>query len=262
MYEDAQGALDEAFKHVKRVEAAVASEHSSAQSFAEPGWGGLKSVEELWADAHSEKGNLCVSQSAPHEAMANYELALSHHPDHPRATVGLSTLLLDIYTHIIPAQPTTLLLDFAASITDPSSTTLSPPPSTPILATIPSSLTPPSPSPTLAHRSNPSLVLGLPSTTTTTTTHPPLPRPTSSSHRKTPDALDRLAARDRAYGLLSSLTKRGEGWDHSEAWDALARAYEEGGQVERAKEALWWVVELEEGRPVRGWGCLGQGYRL
>ncbi|KAI4130424.1 MAG: hypothetical protein LQ347_003390, partial [Umbilicaria vellea] len=86
MHEDAQGALDEAFKHVKRVETAVASDHSSAQSLAEPGWGGLKSVEELWADAYSEKGNLCLAQSSPHDAMANYELAVSHHPDHPGAT--------------------------------------------------------------------------------------------------------------------------------------------------------------------------------
>lgn len=270
MHEDAQGALEEAFKHVRRVETAVASDRSSAQSFAEPGWGGLKSVEELWADAYSEKGNLCLAQSSPHEAMANYELAISHHPDHPSATVALATILLDIYAQIIPAEPTTLLLDFAASITDPSSATISPPPSLPILATSPS-LTLPSPPTTLPHRPPPSLThpstlslalgLGLPPTTTTTATTT-TPRPTSSSHRKTPEALDRLAARDRAYGLLSSLTKRGEGWDHSEAWYALARAYEEGGQVERAKEALWWVVELEEGRPVRGWGCLGRGYGL
>jgi len=67
------------------------------------------------------------------------------------------------------------------------------------------------------------------------------------------DLLSRLAARDRAYGLLSALTKSGAGWDCSEAWFALARAYEESGQVEKAKEALWWVVELEEGRGVRGW---------
>ena len=131
MYDDAQGALIEAFKQVKRVEAAVASQHSSAQAFAEPGWGGLKSVEELWADAYSEKGNLCVAQSTPHEAMAHYELALSHHPDHPAATVSLSTILLDIYAQLIPAQPTTLLLDFTASITDPSTAT-SPPPSPPL----------------------------------------------------------------------------------------------------------------------------------
>ena len=71
------------------------------------------------------------------------------------------------------------------------------------------------------------------------------------------ESLSRLAARDRAYGLLSALTKSGQGWDCSEAWMALARAYELGGQVERAKEALWWVVELEEGRGVREWSVVG-----
>ncbi|KAL8819055.1 MAG: hypothetical protein Q9223_002433 [Gallowayella weberi] len=68
--------------------------------------------------------------------------------------------------------------------------------------------------------------------------------------------LSRLAARDRAYGLLSMLTKSGRGWDDSEAWFALARVYEASGQEEKAKEALWWVVELEEGRPVRDWSCI------
>lgn len=71
------------------------------------------------------------------------------------------------------------------------------------------------------------------------------------------EALSRLAARDRAYGLLAALTKSGQGWDCSEAWMALARAHELGGQVERAKEALWWVVELEEGRGVREWSVVG-----
>lgn len=74
-----------------------------------------------------------------------------------------------------------------------------------------------------------------------------------------PTLLSRLAARDRAYGMLSMLTKSGRGWDDSEAWFALARTYEESGQIEKAKEALWWVVELEEGRPLRQWNCIG-GY--
>ena len=71
------------------------------------------------------------------------------------------------------------------------------------------------------------------------------------------EMLSHLAARDRAYGLLSALTKSGQGWDCSEAWMALARAYELGGQIDRAKEALWWVVELEEGRGVREWSVVG-----
>jgi len=70
---------------------------------------------------------------------------------------------------------------------------------------------------------------------------------------------DRLAARDRAHGLLDGLTRLGAGWDCAEAWWGLARAYEEGGMPEKAEKALWWCVELEEGRGVRGWGVVGSG---
>jgi hypothetical protein len=52
------------------------------------------------------------------------------------------------------------------------------------------------------------------------------------------------------------LTKLGVGWDYSEAWYALARCYELGGQVEKAKEVLWWVVELEDTRPIRQWSVV------
>lgn len=54
--------------------------------------------------------------------------------------------------------------------------------------------------------------------------------------------------------LLNTLSQLGEGWDDSETWMGLARACELSGQVDRAKECLWWVVELEDGRPVRPWG--------
>ncbi|KAL8947584.1 MAG: hypothetical protein Q9222_006152 [Ikaeria aurantiellina] len=84
-----------------------------------------------------------------------------------------------------------------------------------------------------------------------------LPQANGSKPEESPTLLSRLAARDRAYGLLSMLTKSGRGSDDSEAWFALSRAYEESGQVEKAKEALWWVVELENGRPLREWSCLG-----
>jgi hypothetical protein len=65
--------------------------------------------------------------------------------------------------------------------------------------------------------------------------------------------LDRVAARDRAYGLLSTLTKLGTGWNDSEAWFALATSYELSGQLEKSRECLWWCVELEESRAVRDW---------
>ncbi|KAK6330597.1 hypothetical protein TWF718_002795 [Orbilia javanica] len=63
-------------------------------------------------------------------------------------------------------------------------------------------------------------------------------------------------ARDRASGLLQTLTKLGNGWDMSEAWFELAREYEMSGAVEKAKDIYWWVVKLEDTRGVRGWGCV------
>ncbi|KAL8656473.1 MAG: hypothetical protein Q9226_002662 [Calogaya cf. arnoldii] len=89
------------------------------------------------------------------------------------------------------------------------------------------------------------------------TRQPPQTDKPDGTAEGSPTLLSRLAARDRAYGLLSMLTKSGRGWDDSDAWFALARCYEESGQEEKAKEALWWVVELEEGRPVRDWSCAG-----
>ncbi|KAF3932398.1 hypothetical protein ABW19_dt0206490 [Dactylella cylindrospora] len=62
-----------------------------------------------------------------------------------------------------------------------------------------------------------------------------------------------LAARDRASGLLQTLTKLGTGWDMSEAWYELAKEHEMSGQTEKAKEVYWWVVKLEDTRGVRGW---------
>ena len=53
MFEDAKGAVSEALKLVETFEGDVAQETSSSRSFAERGWGGGKSVEELWADAFS-----------------------------------------------------------------------------------------------------------------------------------------------------------------------------------------------------------------
>ena len=90
----------------------------------------------------------------------------------------------------------------------------------------------------------------------TTPNDPKTLAPTKKKTNST-ELLAHLAARDRAYGLLSTLTKSGQGWDCSEAWMALARAYELSGQVDKAKEALWWVVELEEGRGIREWDVAG-----
>jgi hypothetical protein len=74
-----------------------------------------------------------------------------------------------------------------------------------------------------------------------------------------PKLLNRIAARDRAYTLLSALTKRGTAWDNSEAWYALSRAHEASGDIEKLKEVLWWCIELEDRRPIRHWSNIGSG---
>lgn len=106
--------------------------------------------------------------------------------------------------------------------------------------------------------------------TTSETASPPQPQsPSSSSPSSTdpsPAHLNRLAARDRAYMLLHTLTKLGpgasggqSGVENPEAWLVLARSHELSGQLGRAKKALWWVVRLEEGRGIRGWNSVRGG---
>lgn len=53
MREDANDAVNEAQKLVETFEAEVAQESSTSKAFAERGWGGGKSVEELWADVYA-----------------------------------------------------------------------------------------------------------------------------------------------------------------------------------------------------------------
>ena len=136
--------------------------------------------------------------------------------------MGLSNVLLDIYTQDIPMEP----IKFT-EITPLSH-----------MQTAPSSGTTTEPEPKKHHL----------------TSHIP-----SAENQLSPPELSRLAARDRAFGLLSTLTKLGAGWDYSEAWYALARAYEESGQIEKAKEVLWWCVELEDTHPVRNWRSVALG---
>lgn len=163
-------------------------------------------------------------------------------PDHPAGIVGLSNILLDIYDEKLRPLPTVPTLGSTDGAAKPHSSSNK--------ATIPSL---------------PSGPLGL----------GPLaggsPTRTSSQESLEPHALpepykaeclplvDRLAARDRASTLLSGLTRLGTGWNYSEAWFALARAHEDSGQPDKAKEVLWWCVELEEARGVRDWRSLGAG---
>ncbi|KAH0270562.1 hypothetical protein KCU91_g7973, partial [Aureobasidium melanogenum] len=204
LFEDAEGAIDEAHKLAEELQQAVAREDCSAKAFDEKGWGGGRSVNRLWADVWAERGALAAAKSRPHDALAAYEKALSHYPDHAAGIVGISSILLDIYSQVIPAEAP-----------------------------------------------NPNSIIA-PSTVSTPTNPKVLPTdPTPSVAVQT-----RLAARDRAYFLLTALTKTGEGWDDSEAWSLLARAHEESGQLDRAREALWFLVELEDGRPIRPWSVV------
>lgn len=54
MYSDSQGAVGEARKLVGVMEADIAQDSSGSAAINRPGWGGKKSIEELWADVHSE----------------------------------------------------------------------------------------------------------------------------------------------------------------------------------------------------------------
>lgn len=236
LFEDSREACEEASKQAARVEALVAAQESSARAFADHGWGAGKSSGELWADVYAERGYLSLARSLPHEAMEHFEEALMHFPDHPKATVGLANILLDIWDEKIPPEPPEPTLE-----TDLSSLSLSEPSK-----------------PAETSRPVEAAAETLPNGTTETKKQKES-RPTSSSKKETTKSLNRLAARDRAYGLLSTLTKLGSSWDNSEAWFALARVYEAGGQIEKAKEVLWWCVELEDRRPIRHWSNLGSG---
>lgn len=226
---DADGAISEALGQISVIEKLVSLKHSSTESFSTPGWGGFPSVSELWADALSERARLHEFLQEREEAEADYETALTHFPDHSGAIIGLSNILLEY------SSPTT-------TKPDPSSSSHSTFPPIPSLS---------SPKPTHLLAPNHTFY------PTSSSKSENLASSTSRADEEDDETLlPRLSARDRATGLLSSLTKSGQGWDCAEAWFALAHAYELRGQVDKAKEALWWVVELEETRPVRSWGCL------
>ena len=189
-------------------------------------------------------GQLALAKGTPYTARDNFESALTHAPNHPSAIVGLSNILLDIYTEDLLPPPSIPPLDGihpSYTCNNRSSTTAS---AARTLPTTPLGLGTPKPTP---KPSDP---------TTSYLDDDQLPAPYKAQNLP---LVDRLAARDRAYGLLSALTKLGTAWNMSEAWFALARAHEESGQPDKAKEVLWWCVELEEGTGVRDWRCLGSG---
>ncbi|OGE57223.1 hypothetical protein PENARI_c002G08433 [Penicillium arizonense] len=233
LLDDAREACEEALKQATRVETLVASHESSARSFSKRGWGSSKSSEELWADVYAEQGLLAQAASNPHQAIRHYENALLRHQDHPTATIGLANLLLDIWDQTLSPEPLNADVDLNVSRLSLLSET-------------------PKPKSAKAISTDDLKV------SRETENAGPDEAP-SSAHDVDPQQLHRLAARDRAYGLLSALTKLGSSWDSSEAWYALSRAYEAGEQVEKLKEVLWWCIELEDRRPIRHWSNIGSG---
>jgi hypothetical protein len=187
----------------------------------------------------------------PYTALSDFEAALTHYADHPSAIVGLSNILLDIYTEPFPPAPS------LPSIGSPSPNNI-PLQSTINTSTLRQGINSPVTATSATSYTLPTLQLGPLGIANPNQTSPP-PKPSNSETTDSTALLDRLAARDRAYGLLSELTKLGSGWNYSEAWFAFARAQEEAGLIEKARDALWWCVELEEGRGVRNWNCVGAG---
>jgi hypothetical protein len=164
-----------------------------------------------------------------------------HAPDHPSAIVGLSNILLDIYAEVLRPTPPTPAPVVSSTDTCSHEADEDTPRTLPVYP--------------LGLRPTP-LPHTQPQKTSRTSISDGLPAPYKATCLP---LADRLAARDRAYTLLSGLTRLGTGWNFSDAWFSLSRAYEESGQAEKAKEVLWWCVELEEGRGVREWDCLGGG---
>ncbi|KAK5272306.1 hypothetical protein LTR96_001936 [Exophiala xenobiotica] len=256
MFDDSREACDEAAKVAAKIEAVVASIESSARAFSDAGWGGGgKSSDELWADVYCERAELSMAiarekeekegqvySEGVREAVEQYETCLMYFADHSGGIVGLSNVLLDYYERKV---------ELARRVDGgPAKTGETP-----------------------ADRGRKQHRRELSRSTDSGAGNGPfdmdgtviLPVLTHSSAskdeelKKTPENLNRLAARDRAYGLLSTLTRLGSSWDNSEAWFALARAHELGGEVDKAKEILWWCVELEDTRPIRHWSNVGRG---
>ncbi|KAJ5995007.1 hypothetical protein N7481_001984 [Penicillium waksmanii] len=233
LFDDAREACEEAAKQTARVEVIASTHESSARSLGKRGWCNANSSEELWADVYAEQGLLAQAQSKSHQAIKQFESALLRSPDHPTATISLANLLLDVWDQTLPLEPTNADINLEASRLSLLSE-LSQPKSARAVSTEEMKVA------ESAQSSEPS--------------EAPM-----SAHDVDPKHLHRLAARDRAYGLLSALTKLGSSWDNSDAWYALSRAYEAGEQTEKLKEVLWWCIELEDRRPIRHWSNIGSG---
>ncbi|KUI59299.1 Putative cargo-transport protein ypp1 [Cytospora mali] len=268
MYDDAKGAVNEAQKLVQTMEAEMGKDSgemskklSAAPSLRDPGWAGKKSIEELWGDVWCENGRLQLVKGDIDAAREDFETALTHFPDHPAAIVGLSDILLDVYCEKVLPPPAFPGLDLVGgseampgteqSTADIMSRTRKDAGSDRLVSAEPIGLGAFKSSKEELHKAS-----GVQKSSSSPHHDSHLIPPYKAS--STP-LVDRLASRDRAYGLLSNLTKLGTGWNYSEAWFTLARAHEESGQLDKAKDVLWWCVELEEGMGVREWDCVNTG---
>lgn len=183
------------------------------------------------ADGSKQNGDLAYARKLHHKAAENFERALALYPNHATAIIGLSDILMDIFEQKLPAEESRPLL---------------PPLVLPVgsLSDINGLMAPAETNAAF----NPSAAI---------------PQPRAFDKDPSPTSLNRLAARDRAYILTSTLTRLGSGWDNAEAWLTLARAHELSKQITKAKQALWWVVELEDNKPMRPWRCIGSsGFTL
>lgn len=277
---NAQESCAEALRIVQSLETDVARDTSGTLSTRNAGWGERKSIDELLADVWCERGYVTLAMQDAAQARTEFETALTYHSDHPSAMVGLSHMLLDVYEEKWRPKPTLPDLSIDANVLADSTARLnvgstaakdSHLATTPLgLASTPAVPTGPAPRPkTLTAKSftsspGPSSPRSL---KTSPVMHSSDLKPMAATPKPPPrpavvvslPLVDRLAARDRAHGLLSGLTKLGSGWNRAEAWFALARALEASGQPEKAKEALWWCVELADSAGAREWACVGRG---
>ncbi|KAG6304607.1 hypothetical protein E4U45_001352 [Claviceps purpurea] len=264
MLDDGRAAVMEAQKLLSGIESESCRELSASGATKSAAWAERRSIDDLWGDVWSELGLLGLARGLPYNAKADFETALTHSPDHPVAITELANILLDVYSEKLlpaPTVPAMNLFDHAdrAGSTWPLKTaqdavteTL---PSSPLgLGPATTGVPPPLVSPKDGNDADG--VDGVFSAAATSSTCGQLPAPYKAAHLP---LVDRLSARERASTLLSGLTRLGTGWDNTDAWFALARAHEESGQAEKAKEVLWWCIELEEAKGVREWRSLGNG---
>ncbi|RMZ83673.1 hypothetical protein DV738_g1016, partial [Chaetothyriales sp. CBS 135597] len=264
LFDDAKDATEEAAKAALRVESLVAAQESSARAFADPGWGaGGISSDELWADVYFERAELQlaiaktkqqkgvptaestnelladsdhsgtevdIDNALVRDAVELFESCLMYFPNHPGGIVGLSNVLLDYYERKVE-------LDRTVNATIPTYKTQTPNKESKDIQPL-----------HVPDRTEPDNATAPRSTVNSSSVQ------AAGDLQKIPENLNRLAARDRAYGLLSTLTKLGSGWDNSEAWFALSRAHELAGDLDKAKEVLWWVDYYDDGGATTGSG--------